>query len=88
MVSTNKVKNFYVSSDDPNFGAFDDVVIEVETDDGVQTIAVQLKHSNNPGNLGIKRLASEKGDFSLLKYFKSFQEIKERPPTMYFVHQP
>ncbi|XP_063923678.1 uncharacterized protein LOC135137853 [Zophobas morio] len=79
LVSTNKVKNFHVSSDDPNFGAFDDVVIEVETDDGVQTIAVQLKHSNNPGNLRIKRLASEKGDFSILKYFKSFQEIKKKP---------
>mgnify|MGYP005983972357 CR=1 FL=1 len=79
LVSTDKIKNFYVSSDDANFGAFDDVVIEMETDDRIQTKAVQLKHSNNPGNLGIKRLASEKGDFSLLKYFKSFQEIKERP---------
>ncbi|KAJ3658488.1 hypothetical protein Zmor_010223 [Zophobas morio] len=88
MVSTDEVKNFHVSSDDANFGAFDDVVIEMDTDDRIQIKAVQLKHSNNPGNLGIKRLATEKGDFSLLKYFKSFQEIKERPPTMYFVHQP
>ncbi|XP_063923728.1 uncharacterized protein LOC135137887 [Zophobas morio] len=79
MVSTEKVKNFYVSSNDANFGAFDDVVIEVETNKGIQSMAVQLKHSNKPGNLVIARLASEKGDFSILKYFKSFQEIKKKP---------
>ncbi|KAJ3652955.1 hypothetical protein Zmor_018877 [Zophobas morio] len=79
MVSTETVKNFYVSSDDANFGDFDDVVIEVQTDTGIQSMAVQLKHSNKPGNLVTTRLASEKGDFSLLKYFKSFQEIKEKP---------
>ncbi|XP_063924346.1 uncharacterized protein LOC135138325 [Zophobas morio] len=79
MVSTEKVKNFYVSSNDANFGAFDDVVIEVETDKGIQSIAAQLKHSNKPGNLVIARLASKSGDFSILKYFKSFQEIKKKP---------
>ncbi|XP_063924502.1 uncharacterized protein LOC135138458 [Zophobas morio] len=79
MVNMDKIKNFYVSSDDANFGAFDDVIIEIETDKGRQTKAVQLKHSNNPGSLGIHRLASEKGDFSILKYFKSFQEIKKKP---------
>ncbi|KAJ3652840.1 hypothetical protein Zmor_018771 [Zophobas morio] len=79
MVNIDKVKDFYVSSNDANFGAFDDVVIEIETDKGRQTKAVQLKHINNPGTLGIHRLASEKGDFSIQKYFKSFQEIKKRP---------
>ncbi|XP_063925136.1 uncharacterized protein LOC135139006 [Zophobas morio] len=79
LVSTDKVKNFYVSSDDANFGAFDDVVIEMETDEGIKTNAVQLKHSNNSGSLGIHRLASEKGDFSLLKYYKSFQKLNKKP---------
>ncbi|XP_063925148.1 uncharacterized protein LOC135139015 [Zophobas morio] len=79
MVTTDKVKNFYISSDDSNFGVFDDVVIEMETDEGIKTIAVQLKHSNSKGSLGIPRLASETGDFSLLKYYKSFQELNKKP---------
>ncbi|KAJ3652841.1 hypothetical protein Zmor_018772 [Zophobas morio] len=79
MISNDKVKNFYVSSDDSIFGAFDDVVIEMETDKGIQTRAIQLKHSSNAKTLALKKLANENGDFSLLKYFKSFQGIKKKP---------
>ncbi|XP_063924802.1 uncharacterized protein LOC135138740 [Zophobas morio] len=76
LVSDSKIKDFYISSNDKNFGDFDDVVIVIETDSGMKTTALQLKHSNEKKQLYIKQLAGKKGDFSLIKYFKSAQEVQ------------
>ncbi|XP_063924819.1 uncharacterized protein LOC135138748 [Zophobas morio] len=76
LVSDSKIKDFYISSNDKNFGDFDDVVIEIETDSGMKTTALQLKHSNEKKQLYIKQLAGKKGDFSLIKYFKSAHEVQ------------
>ncbi|XP_063924360.1 uncharacterized protein LOC135138337 isoform X2 [Zophobas morio] len=76
LISDSEIRDFYISSNDKNFGDFDDVVIEIETDSGIKTKALQLKHSNEKKQLYIKQLAGEKGDFSLIKYFKSAHEVQ------------
>ncbi|XP_063923656.1 uncharacterized protein LOC135137835 [Zophobas morio] len=76
LISDSKIRDFYISSNDKNFGDFDDVVIEIETDSIIKTKALQLKHSNEKKQLYIKQLAGKKGDFSLIKYFKSAQEVQ------------
>ncbi|XP_063904021.1 uncharacterized protein LOC135123365 [Zophobas morio] len=70
------IKNFHVSSNEEGFGAFDDIVIKTELDNGNEIRAVQLKHTENK-TLSTKNLMAKTGDFSILKYFKSFQEIKK-----------
>ncbi|XP_063924817.1 uncharacterized protein LOC135138747 [Zophobas morio] len=77
MVSDSKIKDFRISSNDKNFGDFDDVVIEIKTDRGIKTKALQLKHSNEKRQLTTKQLADKRGDFSLIKYFKSAQEVQD-----------
>ncbi|KAJ3644215.1 hypothetical protein Zmor_026885 [Zophobas morio] len=76
LVSDSTINDFRISSNDKNFGDFDDIVIELKTDKGIKTKALQLKHSNEKRQLYIKQLAGEKGDFSLIKYFKSAQEVQ------------
>ncbi|XP_063904028.1 uncharacterized protein LOC135123367 [Zophobas morio] len=71
-----ETKNFHVSSNEEGFGAFDDIVIKTESNKGNEIKAVQLKHNENK-ILSTKSLMSKTGDFSILKYFKSFQEIKK-----------
>ncbi|XP_063924865.1 uncharacterized protein LOC135138779 isoform X2 [Zophobas morio] len=72
-----KITDFNISSDNENFGDFDDVVVEIETDRGIDTKAIQLKLSGE-GNLPINRLKSKTGDFSIKKYFNSFLKIKDK----------
>ncbi|KAJ3646953.1 hypothetical protein Zmor_024509 [Zophobas morio] len=69
-------KNFHVSSNEEGFGAFNDIVIKTESDKGNEIKAVQLKHTENK-TLSTKHLMAKTGDFSIHKYFKSFQEIKK-----------
>ncbi|KAJ3660256.1 hypothetical protein Zmor_004712 [Zophobas morio] len=76
LASDSKIKDFYISSNDKNFGDFDDVVIEIETDSGIETKVLQLKQSNKKRQLNIQQLAGKKGDFSLSKYFKSAQDVQ------------
>ncbi|XP_063924815.1 uncharacterized protein LOC135138746 [Zophobas morio] len=76
LVSDSEIRDFHISSNDKNFGDFDDVVIEIETNSGIKTKALQLKHSNEKRQLYIKQLASKTGNFSLIKYFKSAQEVQ------------
>ncbi|KAJ3644211.1 hypothetical protein Zmor_026881 [Zophobas morio] len=76
LVSDSKINDFRISSNDKNFGDFDDVVIEIKTVRGIKTKALQLKHSNEKRQLYIRQLEGEKGDFSLIKYFKSAQEVQ------------
>ncbi|XP_063923901.1 uncharacterized protein LOC135138016 [Zophobas morio] len=77
MVSDSKIRNFYVSSNDASFGDFDDVVIEVETDRGTHTKAIQLKHTSR-GTLTKQQLLSKKGDFCISKYFNSTKNIQDK----------
>ncbi|XP_063904019.1 uncharacterized protein LOC135123364 [Zophobas morio] len=71
-----ETKNFHVSSNEEGFGAFDDIVIKTESNKGNKIKAVQLKHNKNK-ILSTRSLMSKTGDFSILKYFKCFQEIKK-----------
>ncbi|XP_063924404.1 uncharacterized protein LOC135138368 [Zophobas morio] len=77
MVSDTKIADFNISSNDASFGDFDDVVIQIETDRGIETTAMQLKHSSR-GNLAIQQLASKRGDFSISKYFNSAQNLLDK----------
>ncbi|KAJ3652988.1 hypothetical protein Zmor_018909 [Zophobas morio] len=81
MISNTKIKDFLISSNDKKFGDFDDVVIEIGTDRGIETKAVQLKHSNDKRHLIIKQLADKSGDFSLIKYFSSAQKVQGEMKT-------
>ncbi|XP_063904034.1 uncharacterized protein LOC135123369 isoform X2 [Zophobas morio] len=76
LVKDAATKNFHVSSNEEGFGAFDDIVIKTESDKGNEIKAVQLKHTENR-ILSTKNLMSKTGDFSIGKYFKTFQEIKK-----------
>ncbi|KAJ3663431.1 hypothetical protein Zmor_007693 [Zophobas morio] len=75
MVSDDKINNFQISSNDNNFGAFDDVVVKIESDENIEVKAIQLKHSDRK-ILSVEHLKSEKGDFSLKKYFESYLKLK------------
>ncbi|XP_063903909.1 uncharacterized protein LOC135123308 [Zophobas morio] len=70
------IKDFYISSNDANFGAFDDIVIQIKSDKGDKVKALQLKHSERK-ILSTENLQSKKGDFSITKYFQSFLEIED-----------
>ncbi|XP_063904472.1 uncharacterized protein LOC135123605 isoform X2 [Zophobas morio] len=69
-----EVEDFYLSSNDENFGDFDDIVIKITSAAGSNVSALQLKH-NVEGNLHVAKLKQENGDFSLKKYFNSAQNI-------------
>ncbi|XP_063904478.1 uncharacterized protein LOC135123608 isoform X2 [Zophobas morio] len=72
--TNDQIEDFHLSSNDENFGAFDDVVIKVKSVTGSNVSALQLKH-NDRGNLPIAKLKQEHGDFSIKKYFISAQSI-------------
>ncbi|XP_063904564.1 uncharacterized protein LOC135123654 [Zophobas morio] len=74
LITDDTVKNFHLSSNDEQFGAFDDLVVKLESNKGIDVIAMQLKHSERK-ILSTEHLKSKKGDFSISKYFKCYQEI-------------
>ncbi|XP_063904135.1 uncharacterized protein LOC135123427 [Zophobas morio] len=78
LLKDQKVTNFHISSNDADFGAFDDLVLKLESDEGneVHVKAVQLKHTATR-TLSTNNLGSKKGEFSINKYYKSFGEINE-----------
>ncbi|KAJ3646949.1 hypothetical protein Zmor_024505 [Zophobas morio] len=81
-------KNFHVSSNEDGFGAFDDIVIKTESVKGNEIKAVQLKHTESR-ILSTKNLMSKTGDFSIGKYFKTFQEInKDVDELILFTNRP
>ncbi|XP_063903843.1 uncharacterized protein LOC135123267 [Zophobas morio] len=73
-----RVKTFQISSNDDDFGAFDDLVIKLASDkeNDIQVKAVQLKHTERKV-LSLENLRTVKGDFSIQKYYKSYTEIEE-----------
>lgn len=66
------INNFKISSNNDDFGQFDDVVLE--TDKG-EIYAIQLKHFNNKTCLQ-KNLLEKGKDFALTKYYESLSKIK------------
>ncbi|XP_063923637.1 uncharacterized protein LOC135137818 [Zophobas morio] len=80
LLSNPTITDFYISSNDDDFGAFDDVVIELHTGSKIETKAIQLKHSEQEKLLSIQHLKTknEKANFGIRKYFESFQNIHSR----------
>ncbi|XP_063903897.1 uncharacterized protein LOC135123300 [Zophobas morio] len=83
LLNDSTVKTFHISSNDIDFGAFDDLVIKLASDKGndIQVKAVQLKHTERKV-LSLENLRTAKGDFSITKYFKSYQQIKKKPDEL------
>lgn len=73
-----RVADFKISSNDARLGDFDDAVIEkFFRNKSSEKIAFQLKHSTNCKKLNSDQLTREKGDYSLIKYCKSYQKLIE-----------
>jgi ankyrin repeat protein len=78
LISNDNIKNFTISSNDADFGDFDDVVLDIEfNDNSVEKYALQLKHVNTQKPVILQHLTAQSGDLALKKYFKSFQEIEK-----------
>ncbi|XP_063903830.1 uncharacterized protein LOC135123264 [Zophobas morio] len=75
LVNNTAIKNFHISSSDQDFAAFDDIVIKLETNNGTEIKAIQLKHSNEK-ELCIEHLKAQDTDFSISTYFKYFKKIR------------
>ncbi|KAJ3652270.1 hypothetical protein Zmor_018249 [Zophobas morio] len=76
MIGDSKIRDFCVSSNGENFGDFDSVVIEIETDREIKTKALRLHHSNTTRKLTIPQLIGNNGHFSLMRYFHSVQKVQ------------
>jgi ankyrin repeat protein len=74
LLTDEKVNNFNLSSNDANFGQFDDIVLEINTDHK-ETYAIQLKHNNRAKSFTANHLAAIDGNFSIKKYFDSFKQL-------------
>jgi hypothetical protein len=73
----NETEEFQLASNVDGAGAFDDLVFRYKLRDRSiwKTCFIQLKHKENGGTIQRSSLTKISGDFSLLKYFKSFCEI-------------
>ncbi|KAF2897959.1 hypothetical protein ILUMI_08211 [Ignelater luminosus] len=66
-------EDFWLATNADGVGAFDDVILHY----GKKTFMLQLKHKENPKPiLEGEFLVSEKGEFSLKKYFKDISDLK------------
>ena len=79
----NRTEEFRLASNVNGAGAFDDLVFRyrLREPDVWKTCFIQLKHKDNGGTIQRSSLTKMSGDFSLLKYFKSFCEIKNNAAT-------
>ncbi|XP_063923958.1 uncharacterized protein LOC135138051 isoform X1 [Zophobas morio] len=68
------VENFYLSSNDEDFGDFDDVVVDIVFKDRTETYAIQLKHVDKKTPLGRAQLTAKTGkkNFGIQKYYDTF----------------
>jgi hypothetical protein len=73
------VQDFALSSDDSTFGAFDDIVCEVQTSREKFKYAIQIKHVNDEQKkkLKIKDLEKKSGKFSLSTFFNHYLQVKD-----------
>ena len=86
LLQDNNLKNFQLSSNDDEYGAFDDVVLETETKQGLQQIqALQLKHVNKEKILTKNGLKGNRGNFSITKYFEDFCKLTTSHTKVQFV---
>ncbi|XP_063924191.1 uncharacterized protein LOC135138201 isoform X1 [Zophobas morio] len=74
LIIDDDVENFYLSSNDSAYGSFDDVVVEIEFKNRIETFAIQLKHLNTTGGIQIEQLNASSGNFSVEKYYKDFKK--------------
>jgi hypothetical protein len=74
------VQDFALSSDDSTFGAFDDIVCEVQTKREKFRYAIQIKHVNDEQKkkLKIKDLEKKSGKCSLSTFFNHYLSASER----------
>ncbi|KAJ3648104.1 hypothetical protein Zmor_019939 [Zophobas morio] len=75
LVQDDNVIDFHLSSNDSQYGAFDDVVIEIQYAFKKETeiYAIQLKHVNNDGKkISAQHLNAAKGNFSVVHYLKDY----------------
>ncbi|XP_044271868.1 uncharacterized protein LOC123015887 isoform X3 [Tribolium madens] len=77
MVTDDSINDFMISSNDDKFGDFDDIVIELKCGKTEVKKALQIKYSNDSKILPVQSLWSDKGDFSLKKYLKSYKQIEQ-----------
>ncbi|XP_069702720.1 uncharacterized protein [Periplaneta americana] len=75
-------QQFRIATNFAEAGAFDDVVIAYKKNDSEKWITcfIQLKHKTSKYPITFRDLTNLKkiGDFNLIKYYKSYTEIKER----------
>jgi len=78
-----RTEEFLLASNVEGAGAFDDLVFRyrLKEPDIWKTCFIQLKHKDNGRTIERSSLTQMSGDFSLLKYFKSFCEIKNSATT-------
>ncbi|KAF5296249.1 hypothetical protein FQA39_LY12586 [Lamprigera yunnana] len=75
-------KNMWIAMNASYCGAFDDVILSFEKDDGKNVnYLIQLKHSENPSVIKRKEFKAKKGNFELAKYYTSIKEIKDTVET-------
>ena len=72
LITDDKVENFHLSSNDVEYGSFDDVVVEIVYKNRTETVAIQLKHVTRRTSM-IEKLNSKSGDFSIEKYYENFK---------------
>ncbi|CAH1377296.1 unnamed protein product, partial [Tenebrio molitor] len=76
LVSKKEVKSFELSSNNSEFGDFDDVVVQTTLHNNkCQNVALQLKHKNNNKRILKNSLAAKSGSFSLQHYCQQFQKL-------------
>ncbi|XP_039439248.1 uncharacterized protein LOC120420322 [Culex pipiens pallens] len=73
------ITSFNLATNVDDAGAFDDIVMRYTVNGTDKCIYLQAKHKDcNETNFKDMIDGSEKGDFSLLKYFKGYLELKVR----------
>jgi len=79
----NRTEEFHLASNVDGAGAFDDLVFRyrLREPDVRKTCFIQLKHKVKGGTIKRSSLTQMSGNFSLLKYFESFCEIKNNATT-------
>jgi ankyrin repeat protein len=76
LVSKKEVKSFELSSNNSEFGDFDDVVVHTTLHNNkCQNVALQLKHKINEKRILKNSLAAKSGSFSLQHYCQQFQKL-------------
>ena len=78
-----KTEEFYLASNVDGAGAFDDLVFRyrLRGSNIWKTCFIQLKHKRNEVTINCPCLTQMSGDFSLLKYFESYCQIKSKAST-------